>query len=167
MKPERLPYPDICKLFAIFAITWAHCAQYISGLNWTHFLGGTGVVHAFSMPLFFMLSAWFLNTYKLRSINLWSYFVSKFKRLIIPAYVWSMIYCIFTFQRPDLTHLIYFNWYVKALFVCLIIIVVAVKLLKNDIVCAIVSSAVVLLMPMSNINNVNFMFPFIWGVLSA
>lgn len=159
----RLAYPDICKLFAIFSITCTHCAQYISGLNWTHFLGGSEFVHTFSMPLFFLMSGWFINPQKLRKTNLWVYFVAKFKRFIIPGYVWSLIYCIFALQRPDVTHLIYFNWYVKALFVCLLIIIISIKFIKNDVASALVSSVVVLLCPLTNINNVNFMFPFIWG----
>lgn len=160
---SRLAYPDICKLVAMFAITCGHCAQCISGQNWTHFLGGSGLVHAFSMPMFFLISGWFINPEKLRKSKLWDYIVSKFKRLIIPAYVWSAIFCVATLYIPSIYHIVFFNWYLKALFVCLCILIISVKLIKNDILCAFLSIGAVLLYPLTDINNVNFMFPFIWG----
>jgi fucose 4-O-acetylase-like acetyltransferase len=159
----RLPYPDVCRFVAIFAITWAHCAQYISGLNWTHFLGGSGIVHAFSMPMFFLLSGWFINPEKLRETNVCTYFVAKFKRLIIPAYAWTIVYCIMTLSVPGVSLVIFFNWYVKALFVCLIILIISTKWIKNDVACAVVSSLLLLVCPMSDMININFMYPFIWG----
>lgn len=67
---ERLLYPDICKFLAIFLVTWAHCAQCISGEIWTNFLGGKQLDIAFNMPMFMLISGWFIDPDKMRKSNI-------------------------------------------------------------------------------------------------
>lgn len=162
MQANRLTYPDICKFIAIFIVTCSHSAQAISGSKWTNFLGGTEIDIAFNMPLFMLMSGWFLNLDKLRSINTFIYLFSKFKRLIIPAISWYFIYCIFTINIPTISSVLYFYWYLKALFICLGIIIVSAKLIKNDTLCFLISTIFVILCPHTNILKINFMFPYLW-----
>lgn len=63
---QRLYYPDICKFLAIFFVTCAHSAQAISGQIWTQFLGGRSLDIAFEMPLFMLMSGWFINIAAIR-----------------------------------------------------------------------------------------------------
>jgi fucose 4-O-acetylase-like acetyltransferase len=119
---QRLVYPDICKFVAIFIVTCSHCAQCISGEIWTNFLGGSVIDIAFTMPLFMLLSGWFLNLEKYRSANITKFIIAKFKRLMIPAMSWYIIYCLLTNNKPSFNEALLFYWYLTSLFICLCII---------------------------------------------
>lgn len=159
MEKKRLLYPDIVKAIAIFIVTCSHAAQNISGLNWTNFLGGGTIELAFHMPLFMLISGWFLNPKKLRQENIIQYVLSKFKRLIIPAITWYTI----CYINGHALHPVASFWYLKALFVCLCIIMISVRLIKNDVICAIATITLVIICPKLQIVNINFMFPFLWA----
>ena len=159
---QRVLYPDICKFIAIFLVTWSHCAQCISGELWSNFLGGRQIDIAFNMPLFMLISGWFINLDRIRSTKALEYISSKFKRLIVPSITWFLIHCILILHFPDKSIFTYF-WYLNALFACMCIIFLAAKLIKNDALCCILSILLVLLMPYSDYSNINFMFPFIWA----
>lgn len=162
MKVERLLYPDICKFVAIFIVTWSHCAQRISGMIWTNFWGGNQLDIAFTMPLFMLMSGWFVNLDKMRDIPLKEYIISKFKRLIIPSFVWYFVVLILSFNLPDLSLFTYY-WYLTALFVCLCVIMISCKIIKSNPICAIVTNLIVLLIPYSDYAHINFMMPFLWA----
>lgn len=159
MEKKRILYPDIVKAIAIFIVTCSHAAQNISGVTWTNFLGGGTIDIAFHMPLFMLISGWFINPEKMRNESIVKYVIAKFKRLIIPAYTWFVICYVAGFTM----HPIVSFWYLKALFVCLCIIVVSVRIIKNDILCAIITSIIVLICPRMETVNINFMFPFLWA----
>lgn len=159
---QRLLYPDICKFLAIFLVTCAHCAQCISGATYTNFLGGSTLDIAFNMPLFMIISGWFINLDKMRTTPSKEYIISKFKRLVIPSITWFILGRLLMFKLPGLNVLLSY-WYLKALFISLCVIFISAKLIRNDILCAIVSAIVVLVFPYSDTLHVNFMFPFIWG----
>lgn len=163
MNQTRLLYPDICKFVAIFIVTCSHCAQYISGQTWTNFIGGTYLDIAFNMPLFMIISGWFINTDKMKKENALNYLSGKFKRLILPSITWYFIYCIISINMPTLGGIATFYWYLNALFVSLLILFMFVKLIKNDIICALVSSLFVIVCPFLDIAHINFMFPYIWS----
>lgn len=160
---QRLIYPDICKFVAILIVTCSHCAQCVSGQIWTNFLGGSQIDIAFNMPLFMLISGWFLNFEKLRSTKFNNYIYSKFKRLIVPALSWYIIYCVVTIHRPDPLEAISFYWYLTALFICDGIIFVSSRIIKNNSLCAVISISFVLLCPHSDFVNINFMFPYLWA----
>lgn len=84
---KRLTYPDICKFFAIFLVTWSHCAQCISGETWTNFIGGHQIDIAFNMPLFMIMSGWFINLEKTRNTPTLIFIKAKFRRLLVPSFV--------------------------------------------------------------------------------
>ena len=168
---QRLLYPDICKFIAIFIVTWSHCAQCISNETYTNLWGGTELDIAFNMPLFRIISGWFINLDKYRKTNILTFIISKFKRLLVPSIIWFVIYAILFGVIPDLTlagcywyikGMVNYYWYLNALFVCLCIIFLSAHFLKNDTMCILVSTIGVLLCPLSEISNINFMFPFIW-----
>lgn len=161
---KRLIYPDFCKFFAIFLVTCSHCAQQIQGDTWTNFMGGTELDIAVAMPLFMLLSGWFLNLDKMRTQRAKDYVSSKFKHLVVPALVWYVVYCVFTISRPtSVLSSLSFYWYLVALFVCLCIIFFTSKLIKNNVTCAAVSILLVLCCPYSDYSHINFMMPFIWA----
>ena len=157
---QRLLYPDICKFLAIFLVTCSHCAQYVSGETWTNFFFGTHLDIAFNMPLFMLISGWFINLDKMRGRKPFEFIWSKFKRLMIPAFVWWSI--LFLFQKPQSSPLSFY-WYLTALFACMCIIYVFAKLIKNNTACMVLSTLFVLVCPRTNFVHLNFMIPFLWG----
>ena len=162
MDNGRLLYPDICKFIAIFVVTWSHCAQRISGMIWTNFLGGLQLDIAFTMPLFMLMSGWFINLVKMRNTSILKYMLSKFKRLIIPSFTWYFVLLLLSFNLLDLSIFTYY-WYLNALFVCLCVIMVCSKCIKSDLLCCAVTTIAVLLIPYSDYSHINFMMPFLWA----
>lgn len=158
----RLVYPDLVKFLAIFLVTWAHSAQAVSGLTWTNFLGGRQIDIALNMPLFMLMSGWFLDPDKLRSVRVADYIRTKFMRLMVPVMVWGVLRALVTFQLPGF-FIFESYWYLTALFISLIVIMPACKLIKDNMTCALVSTVVVLACPLSQFSNVSFMFPFLWA----
>lgn len=160
---KRLLYPDICKFIAIFLVTWSHCAQIVSGETWTNFLGGIQLDIAFNMPLFMILSGWFIDIDKMRCSSAISFVVAKFKRLIIPSFVWLVVRLILEQPSHGFILLNHTFWYLNALFICLCTIMIFAKLFKNNLLCCLFSIAFIMFLPYSHVSNVNFMFPFLWA----
>ena len=169
---QRLLYPDICKFIAIFLVTWSHCAQCISGQTWPNFLFGRSIDIAFNMPLFMIISGWFINLKSLRETNGFTYLYKKARRLIIPALSWfiSNILLIKNISNLSGWGIIWFikailnyYWYLTALFLCLTILFFAAKIIKNNKTAIIISTIIVTICPFSEFANINFMFPFIWA----
>lgn len=168
---QRLTYPDICKFIAIFMVTWSHSAQCIADKTYTNLWGGTEFDIAFNMPLFMIISGWFINLEKYRHTTIKAFLISKFKRLIVPSIIWFLIYAITSGLVPSisLSSLLWyiiamFNyyWYLSGLFVCLSVILLSAKIIKNNTTCILLSTIGVLICPLSEFANINFMFPFIW-----
>ena len=162
MNRERLSYPDICKFLAVFIVTWSHCAQRISGMIWTNFWGGLQLDIAFTMPLFMLMSGWFINPDKMRKVKLQDYVYAKFRRLVIPAFIWYLVLLILSFELPDFSVFTYY-WYLNALFVCLCVIMICAKVFRSNLVCCLVSISTILLIPYSDFSHINFMMPFLWA----
>ena len=162
MKKGRLSYPDICKFIAVFIVTWSHCAQRVSGMIWTNFWGGLQLDIAFTMPLLMLMSGWFVNPDRMRKIEIRDYVLAKFRRLIIPSFIWYFVLLVMSFSLPDFSLFTYY-WYLNALFVCLCIIMICAKVFKSNIVCCLVSISIILLMPFSDFSHINFMIPFLWA----
>lgn len=155
-------YPDICKFVGILVVTWSHSAQCISGITWTNLWGGRQFDIAFTMPLFMLMSGWFINLEKMRNSQIRIFFLSKFKRFIIPSFVWYFVLLILSLNLPDLSIFTYY-WYLNALFVCLCIIMLFAKIIKCNLICCFVSTSFVLLIPYSDFSHINFMIPFLWA----
>lgn len=162
MKKDRLVYPDICKFVAVFLVTWSHCAQRISGMIWSHFLGGCQFDTAITMPLLMLMSGWFLNPEKIRQIKASTFILSKFKRLIVPSFVWYFVLLILSHSMPDVSIFTYY-WYLNALFVCLCVIMICTKIIKSNLICCAVSTSLISLIPYSDFSHINFMIPFLWA----
>jgi len=159
---NRLLYPDVVKFLAIFIVTWSHSAQCVSGIIWTNFFGGTELDLAFNMPLFMIMSGWFLNLEKMRNTKVKDFVLQKFKRLIIPSFVWYFIHLFLSFKTPGLSIFKYY-WYLNGLFVCLCFIMLTAKCIKNDAVCVVLTIILILLIPYSDYCHINFMLPFLWA----
>lgn len=159
---RRLIYPDVVKFVAIFLVTWSHCAQRVSGTIWTNFMGGAEFDLAMNMPLFMLISGWFINLDKIRNANTKEYLIKKIKRLMIPSVVWYFIHQLLSFQAPGFSLFTYY-WYLNALFCCHCLILFVVKFFLNDVACIVLSIIVVLAVPYTDLCHINFMLPFLWA----
>jgi hypothetical protein len=79
------------KTVAIYLVTCAHCAQCLVGSVWTDFLGGKGLDIAIEMPLFMLMSGWFISLDKMRQTPLLTYVGGRFRRLVVPASVFTSL----------------------------------------------------------------------------
>lgn len=97
----RMVYADICKLVAIFFVTWGHCSQALSGLAFPPILGVPGLLIPIHMPLFMIMSGFFINPSKISKASFGSFSLSKIKRLLIPSFVWYLLFCIVSLSLPS------------------------------------------------------------------
>lgn len=158
---SRILYPDVCKFIAMFAVTMGHCSQAISGEQYSNIFGGTGLLVAFHMPLFMLLSGWFLNFDKIRETGVWPFLKSKALRLMLPSLAWCLIYNALSFRLPSVHTLLFFYWFLTALFLCQVIILLVAKLIKNNTLACVACVLFSLLLFQEDLSRVNFMMPFI------
>lgn len=169
MKNKRLIFADFTKFFAMFVVTWGHCAQCLSGESYPWMFGRQGLSIAFHMPLFMMISGYFINPEKIECEKWGNYIQGKFFRLMVPAFMWYLLYCILTIHKPHPLGFVTFYWFLSSMFFSYIIVFVVCKLsfhiskptIKNTLY--LLSVFIVILIPYSSFLKVNFMYPMIWG----
>lgn len=83
---KRLNYIDVTKGIAIFVIVLGHTLVHSEHCSFIFKL-----LYSFNIPLFFIISGF---TFNVENINFNSFFKKKFIRLIIPYFVWSIIFLI-------------------------------------------------------------------------
>lgn len=81
---------------------------------------------------------------------------------MVPSIVWTLVYCISTMTIKGPLTFLTFYWYLFSLFTSFCIILLFCKIFKNNIAVIVISTMLVLLMPYSDVANLNFMFPFLW-----
>lgn len=160
----RIVYADFCKLVAIFLVTWGHCSQALSGLSFPPIFGVPGLLIPVHMPLFMMMSGFFINPTKIRNASFGFFIWSKTQRLLVPSIVWYFLFCLVSFHLPTLWEGINYYWYLNSLFVCYIIIYITVKISGNHLIVGCLASIlIVVFSPYSSYLKINFMYPFLWA----
>lgn len=160
---SRLVYADLCKVVAIILVTLGHCAQAISGINFPQFLGGQGVLIPIHMPLFMMVSGFFINPDKIKTTPFLTYLSDRALRLLIPSVVWYIIYCLCTGQGFSFHLCAVFYWFLNCLFVCMMVIWAAVQFCGRLSWAIGISTLLILLLPKTDFLQINFMYPFLWA----
>jgi len=159
---KRYVYADFTKLFAMFIVTWGHCSQCLSDDLFPFMFGRQGLFISFHMPLFMMISGFFINPSEIHRKS-WIRFVkNKFFRLVVPAMVWYILYCLLTLHKPIFSNLFFFYWFLTSMFLSYCIIGVVCKI-SRQWVFYIISVICVIIIPGSWILHLNFMYPMIWG----
>lgn len=168
MGTKRLEYIDLCKCFAIFCVLLGHSVQYCgNGTPTDNFLWSG--IYAFHMPLFMMLSGFFLG--KSFTLSFKEFLIKKIRQLIIPSILFylcinlpiELIHRAHGFSPYEFSlSLIRSVWFLKALFVCYILAYLSKKLMKNDIIASLISIFVVFCIGHIKLFNVYAMLPFFW-----
>ena len=156
---QRNPYLDIVKAILIILVIIGHSIQYGSGTNYivkqTFFDNYIfKLIYSFHMPLFIMISG-YLSYNSLNKTNLKETIISKFKTLIIPLLLWSII--------PFIIYLDYINikesiklflgvfstnlWFLWSLFYINILVKIINKYFKDNILIYILTFLITFILP--------------------
>lgn len=157
---RRFEYIDFCKVFAMFLVTWAHCAQQLNGNLFPVLLLSKDSFISFNMAVFMVASGFVMNIPKMKDTPFLDFFYSKVIRLLVPMTIWYLILSVVIYPK----FLDYWSayWYLSSLFVCLVTVkILACFLSSCSLLC--VSSIVVLTMiPFECFEKTCYMIPFLW-----
>lgn len=159
---KRVEYLDFCKVFAIFLVTVAHCAQRISGNQYPELFLSKDSFISINMPLFMIASGFVMNVNKIRQTRTRDFFLSKLIRLILPMSSWYLIMCLVSFQPFQLNLYWSIYWYLGALFVCLSTVKLLSNYILNNYYVCVLSIVLLTIIPLIFLERSCFMIPFLW-----
>ena len=157
----RITYIDFCKVFAMFLVTMAHCAQQLSGEIFPPLLVTKDAFISFNMAVFMTASGFVMNVDKMRISAIVDYLWSKTIRLILPMTTWFLVFCIASNQF-DVTQYWTCYWYLSAMFVCLATICILARIVPQTWIICIVSVIILSLLPFVLFERSCYMIPFLW-----
>ncbi|MBQ0049895.1 MAG: acyltransferase family protein [Bacteroidales bacterium] len=152
---------DILKGFAIFAVIYTHCMQYLFDSSFDNPL--YNFIYSFHMPLFMIVSG-ILSFRKIYDRGKQSLPIKRLP-LLIPAFVFGGllmgggIIVGKTVSLSDVLQLPFTFWFLSALFVCTCVYWMASLICRSQLINLLVLSGVSLLLPIGEYNK--FMMPFI------
>lgn len=151
---------DILKGFAIFAVIYTHCMQYLFDSSFDNPV--YNFIYSFHMPLFIIISG-ILSFRKITEKGRYSLPVKRLP-ILVPAFVFGgMLIGIRlilgkSVGMSDLVHLPFTFWFLSSLFVCTCVYWLATLFCKKQLFNLVLLSAVSLLLPIGEYNK--FMIPF-------
>lgn len=141
-------------------VTWAHCAQQISGNMFPDMLLTKDMFISINMPIFMVASGFVINIDKMRNATIKEYIFSRFLRLIVPMTTWYIAFSAAIYPR----HVGYWDayWYLSALFVCLVLIKLLSYVISSNLLLCLSSIVILSLLPFPFFERSCFMIPFLW-----
>ena len=170
---HRLEHMDILKAFAIFSVLLGHATEQLSGgLFWDHPVWI--FIYSYHMPLFMFVSGFFFTSSLKRSYG--EVCRIKLRQLGIPSLTAFAIACaimaaagvtaIADLCEMSFTGFMNCVWFLKCLLFCYLIMYPLCKGLRRDWLAALVATVLIILIPGSEIVNLNFLLPvFCLGML--
>lgn len=166
---KRLSHLDLLKFFAISSVVLGHSVEQTTGSDfWTNPIWS--VIYAYHMPLFMMLCGFFFGSSLKRSLG--EMLRNKSIQLLIPSITMTvLIYGAILLTgfnpapdifMPDFTSAINVLWFLKCVFLCYLIAYVSIKLLRNAIIAALITSVLLIILPGGDMVNLNFLLPMFW-----
>ncbi|HSI76282.1 MAG TPA: acyltransferase family protein [Lunatimonas sp.] len=159
---KRIEYIDALKGFAIFLVLWGHSLQYLKN-GYDAFQNPVfEFIYSFHMPLFFMISGFFFRSSL--KLNIKDYLVKKSLQLLLPCFVWAILFFIqgiiidtiegreyfFNNWLDVVKHILASTWgvwFLRELFISYLIAYVSLKLFKNAWLACVLSISLVLISP--------------------
>lgn len=156
----RLEYVDLCKVFAMFLVTMAHCAQKLSGNLFPEMILSKDLFISFNMPLFMIASGFVMNLSKIRATPVVDFITAKFVRLIVPMTTWFIVLYIVMYPR----YVCYWDayWFLSAMFICFVTIKILSKLIIFDVPLCFTSIIVLTIIPFTFLERSCFMIPYLF-----
>ena len=170
---QRLEHMDLLKAFAIFSVLLGHATEQLSGgLFWDHPVWT--FIYSYHMPLFMFVSGFFFTSSLKRSYG--EVCRIKLRQLGIPSLTAFAIACAIMAAAgvtaiADLCEMSFAGfmncvWFLKCLLFCYLIMYPLCKGLRRDWLAALVATVLIILIPGSEIVNLNFLLPvFCLGML--
>jgi len=165
MGQQRIVYLDLVKLFTIYLVIMGHViAMMVNGYT----VGGRmyAFIYSFHMPLFMMLSGYFISS-KTLSKTFPIFIMSKAQQLILPALTCTIICLIYLFLargHADVgLEIIGNSWFLKTLFVYYMLFYLIKKIPMNEWLLLIFSCTLLFVLPHASSLQVNLLFPYFWG----
>lgn len=159
---NRLLYLDFCKVFAMYLVTVAHCAQQLSGSKFPEFLICKDSFISINMAIFMIASGFVMDIGRMKTMSNREYLASKAYRLLLPMTTWYLVMCVVTMKMPTLP--LYWSqyWYLGALFVCLSTIKILTNYIPHLSLVCLSSILILSLIPMISFERSCYMIPFLW-----
>ena len=163
---KRIAYIDFLKAFAIATVLLGHSVEQLSGdAFWDHPIWS--FLYSFHMPLFMFVSGLFFKSALRKDFR--TVLGGKLVQLGLPS-VSAFLVGLAILKVMGVTAIAdlceasfagFMNavWFLKCLFLCIVIMWPAVKVFRHDVLAAVVVSMLVLLVPGGEIVNLNFMLP--------
>lgn len=157
---QRKDYIDICKVVAMFMVTWAHCAQQISGMMFPQLLVSKDSFISVNMAMFMIASGLVMNLPKMRTTPFLEFLYSKVLRLLVPMTVWYFLFMMVLYPK----RLGYWDayWYLSAMFTCLVTIKVLIQVISSTYMISLISIIILFIMPFPVFERSCYMIPFLW-----
>lgn len=159
---KRLEYIDVSKVFAIYLVTYAHCAQQLCGEKFPNLLVSKDSFISINMAIFMIASGFVMNIDKMKATTTKDYLISKALRLLLPMTTWYLVMCIVTLSTPNMPIYWSLYWYLGAMFICLSIIKILTNVFSSSIIVCIVSILLLSIMPLISFERSCYMIPFLW-----
>ena len=170
---QRLEHMDLLKCFAIFSVLLGHSTEQLSGgLFWDHPVWE--FIYSYHMPLFMFVCGFFFHSSLKRGYGEMA--MGKLRQLGIPSLTAYGIACVIMLVAgvtaiADLCEWSFAGfmncvWFLKCLLFCYLLMHPLCRWLRRDWLAALVATVLVILIPGTEIVNLNFMLPiFCLGML--
>ncbi|MFR8961776.1 MAG: acyltransferase family protein [Bacteroides uniformis] len=116
---------------------------------------------SFHMPLFMILSGYFINPKRMRTDKITTSCFSKFKHLMVPAFSWYIIQCCLFREIPEVKASLESYWFLSCLFFCFCILAIITKITTNNLIVFTVACIITYFTPYCYFVKINFLMPFL------
>lgn len=130
---------DLLKLFAIFLVIYGHSLQHLISTPAVQ-QPAYRFIYSFHMPLFMAVSGFFAAS--LSRLTVREFFFRKGRQLLIPAVVASLLAALLGLafgHGIDSDYLIYGIWFLKSLFLCMLLYYTSVRLARRPFIALMIS----------------------------
>lgn len=159
---NRCDYLDFCKVFAMYLVTTAHCAQCLSGEQFPSLLISKDSFISFNMAIFMIASGFVMNIDKMKVTSTWEYLISKAIRLLLPMTTWYLLMCLVTMKIPTWPTYWSQYWYLGAMFICLSTVKILTCVMTRLTLVCWTSILILSLIPLIFFERSCYMIPFLW-----
>lgn len=160
----RITYMDAVKFMTMYLVIMGHVIQMMVD-GWRVGEHLWKVIYSFHMPLFILISGYFLSR-RVLDMPFLGMLKAKCKQLLLPAITCTAICCVYLFFARDTVNfrdeIIGNSWFLKTLFVYYILFWLIKHTNLNDWLLFAISTILLFLVPKGSSLQVNLLWPFFW-----
>ena len=164
-KTTRIAYLDAVKLVTMYLVILGHVTQMMVQ-GWTVGEHLWKTIYSFHMPLFMMVSGFFVSQ-KMLKLPFVDMLKTKAMQLLLPAVTCTVVCCIYLYLVRDTVNyrdeIIGNSWFLKTLFVYYVFIWLLKRTKLNDWKLCALSCIFLFLIPKGSSLQVNLLWPYFWA----